>query len=626
MSIASEIVALTSDRDAIRQALIQKGISASAHGFDDFATDISQITAGGITPTGSINIVTNGTVDVTNYASAVVAVPTSSGNLQGKSVSYSTNGTRVVTPDSGYSGLSSITIEVAVSSTMLLETKEVTPTGSDIIVNPSQGYGALSSVTVKAVDSTADANFVAANIKNGVTVFGVTGTYAPSLTTLSVTPSGTQQTFTPSSGLDGYSSVIVSAAQLESKEASPSSVDQTVTPSSGKYGLSQVVVKAAPLQTLQGANAITPTTTEQYVTKTDNDCYGLSVVQVRGDANLIPAYIANGVTIFGVTGTHAGTNNRPSVTVTPSLTRQTIDPTGNYTGLAQVIVEETPLDGEMYVTPTTTNREINPTGSNIGIQKITVIGDANLIAANIKNGVTIFDVEGTYTGGSTPANGSLIEITCSSNIDTVTATVNGNTYTGVFVSGTAYVTIPYTDTTVARTCVLKAYYNGTQMTSTQVAMSAGIGYYTASLETSQRLYYYGTWYGVSSQTWTKSVAQSTVTDSSSGLQFYCPYGNYSHTFTLSPNIDTRGYKHFKIRGTVTGGVYGSSTQRTKGDSYIQIGSQFINFPNQNSGTNTFTITSEQYETASDDATLTVFVSVPMEYAPGTVLIYEIEFV
>lgn len=626
MSIASEIVALTSDRDAIRQALIQKGISASAHGFDDFATDISQITAGGITPTGSINIVTNGTVDVTNYASAVVAVPTSSGDLQGKSVSYSTNGTRVVTPDSGYSGLSSVTIEVAVSSTMLLETKEVTPSGSDIIVNPSEGYGALSSVTVKAVNSQADVNFVAANIKSGVTVFGVTGTYAPSLTTLTVTPSGTQQTFTPSSGLDGYSSVIVSAAQLESREVSPSQTDQTYTPSSGKYGISQITVKGAPLEVINGANAIVPTTVDQYIMVSSSTYYGMSNVQVRGDANLIPANIANGVTIFGVTGTHAGANNRPSVTVTPSLTQQTINPTGSYTGLAQVIVEGTPLDAEMYVTPTTTNREINPTGSNIGLQKVTVLGDANLIASNIKSGVTIFDVEGTYTGSSTPANGSLIEVTCSSNIDTVTATVNGNTYTGVFVSGTAYVTIPYTDTTVARTCVLKAYYNGSQMTSTQVAMSAGIGYYTAYLETSQRLYYYGTWYGVSGQTWTKTVAISTVTDSSSGLSFYCPNGNYTHIFTLSPNIDTRGYKHFKIRGTVTGGVNGLASQQTRGNSYIQIGSQFINFPNQNSGTNTFTITSEKYETASDDATLTVHVLVPMGYAPATVLITEIEFV
>ena len=41
--------------------------------------EIASISSG-ITPTGSINISTNGTHDVTNYASAVVTVPTSGGS------------------------------------------------------------------------------------------------------------------------------------------------------------------------------------------------------------------------------------------------------------------------------------------------------------------------------------------------------------------------------------------------------------------------------------------------------------------------------------------------------------------------------------------------------------------
>ena len=50
---------------------------------DDSADGYSSVTvnvpSSGITPTGSINITTNGTHDVTNYASAVVNVPTSGG-------------------------------------------------------------------------------------------------------------------------------------------------------------------------------------------------------------------------------------------------------------------------------------------------------------------------------------------------------------------------------------------------------------------------------------------------------------------------------------------------------------------------------------------------------------------
>lgn len=46
MSIATEISALTNDRNAIRAALVDKGVSAGDHGFDDFAEDISGISVG----------------------------------------------------------------------------------------------------------------------------------------------------------------------------------------------------------------------------------------------------------------------------------------------------------------------------------------------------------------------------------------------------------------------------------------------------------------------------------------------------------------------------------------------------------------------------------------------------
>ena len=43
MSIETQITALTQDRNDIRSALAGKGVSASTHGFDDFAGDISAI-------------------------------------------------------------------------------------------------------------------------------------------------------------------------------------------------------------------------------------------------------------------------------------------------------------------------------------------------------------------------------------------------------------------------------------------------------------------------------------------------------------------------------------------------------------------------------------------------------
>lgn len=54
----------------------------------------------------------------------------------------------------------------------------------------------------------------------------------------------------------------------------------------------------------QGAKTVTPTTTEQIAAA--SGLYTTGDVKVAGDANLVAENIAEGVSIFGVTGTHAG--------------------------------------------------------------------------------------------------------------------------------------------------------------------------------------------------------------------------------------------------------------------------------------------------------------------------------
>ena len=56
--------------------------------------------------------------------------------------------------------------------------------------------------------------------------------------------------------------------------------------------------------TTQGAKTVTPGTSEQVAVASGT--YTTGDVKVAGDANLIPENIAEGVTIFGVTGTFAG--------------------------------------------------------------------------------------------------------------------------------------------------------------------------------------------------------------------------------------------------------------------------------------------------------------------------------
>lgn len=85
-------------------------------------------------------------------------------------------------------------------------------------------------------------------------------------------------------------------------------------------------------------------------------------VLAEKNAKIVAGNLKSGVTAFGVTGS---------------------------------VIE---LEGEtVTVTPSDTQQEITPSTGN-GFTQVTVETDANLLAENIKSGVTIFGVTGTYSG------------------------------------------------------------------------------------------------------------------------------------------------------------------------------------------------------------------------------------
>ena len=61
--------------------------------------------------------------------------------------------------------------------TVTLQDKNITPTKSKQTITAGDGYDGIGTVTVAAVTAAIDSNITAGNIKSGVTILGVTGSY-----------------------------------------------------------------------------------------------------------------------------------------------------------------------------------------------------------------------------------------------------------------------------------------------------------------------------------------------------------------------------------------------------------------------------------------------------------------
>ena len=82
-------------------------------------------------------------------------------------------------------------------------------------------------------------------------------------------------------------------------------------------------------------------------------------------------------------------------TVTPKASAQTVTPDSGYT-LSSVTVNAVPTQTKT-ATPSASSQNITPDSGKF-LSKVTVNGDSNLVAGNIKSGVSIFGVAGSYEG------------------------------------------------------------------------------------------------------------------------------------------------------------------------------------------------------------------------------------
>lgn len=179
-----------------------------------------------------------------------------------------------------------------------------------------------------------------------------------------------------------------------------------------------------------------------------------------------------------VTGGASGASLQ-SKTVNPSESAQTIKADYGYDGLSQVTVNAvsrtyvgsgvTKKSAATY-TPGTSDQSIASGQYLNGTQ--TIKGDSNLTAGNIRSGVKIFNVTGSYAGSSSSGgtDTSDADATAANILSGKTAYVNGSKLTGTMTNNGA---VSKTMTANGSYTIPAGYHNGSGKVTVNVSSSSG---------------------------------------------------------------------------------------------------------------------------------------------------------
>ena len=204
---------------------------------------------------------------------------------------------------------------------------------------------------------------------------------------------------------------------------------------------------------------ITPSSSDQIVLP-DVDYDALSSVSVSGDPDLVSENIKSGVNIFGVVGEYSGEPipEYPdpilqSKYVVPTEQKQIIEPDRGYDYLSSVEIQAIDAqyvgsgvvrqDSATY-TPGRTDQVITA-GKYLDGEQI-ILGDNDLVSENIKEGINLFGVVGTYVGDQAGFDMSDATATEDDILLGKTAYTKDGLVTGTIFEVTGSVALPMTET------------------------------------------------------------------------------------------------------------------------------------------------------------------------------------
>ena len=373
---------------------------------------------------------------------------------------------QTIYPDEGYDGITKITVNPVTSAIdtnikpenivkgitilgvngnfeYLFDTVTITPKITKQVINPT--HDGFSTITVLPVTSEIDSDIKPSNIKQGITILGVSGEIIPSNeTTMDITSNGL---YTPPSPYTGFSEVNVLVKTIqEPLTIEPSTAIQRFTASDDYRGFSPVVVNPVtsdidsdiiPTNIRKGVNilgingsidfeeiTVEPSILQQVLIPVTDGYSKVTVNPVTAsiDSDIKADNIRNGITILGVTGSVIELKGQTR-TIEPSLTTQTYTPSSGYNGFTSVTINAVTaaidndiapanirkginilgVDGdidfeEITITPSTSQRIYTPTTdgfSKVTVEEVTNSIDSNIKAENIKLGTSILGVSGS---------------------------------------------------------------------------------------------------------------------------------------------------------------------------------------------------------------------------------------
>jgi len=366
MSIATELSRIQADRDTIRAKLVELGMATNTDNLDALATAIE-----GLVNRGAVQVeILEGTsytipAGYHNGSGTVKAMTDTTGEaekykLQAKTATP-TKSQQSVTPDSGYYGLSAVTVNPI----------------PDAYQNVTSVTAAAGNVLTGKVFVTADGTVTTGTMKNNGAV--------------TKTLDATTITYTIPVGYHNGSGKVTIV--LETKTVTPTKATQSITPTSGKV-LSKVTVNPIPDNFVDSTGATA--TAEQIL---DGQTAFIGGTDTSGNAI--------GIEVEGT----MPNNGAVSKTLDINTTSYTV-PKGYHNGSGKVqLVTET-----KSATPTKSTQSVTPTSGKV-LSKVTVkpipdnyidTTDATAEAGQILEGETAY-INTTKVSGTMPNNGAVSE-------------------------------------------------------------------------------------------------------------------------------------------------------------------------------------------------------------------------